>query len=253
MNQTLHHTSWREILPRIWWIFRKEQSSFIGSNFPPLSIGIVAFVCGMISVLPHKSENTLSDITSILFHMFYIVILVSAVFLAMSSFVNERKQKTMELLYTLPVTDTQLVLGKFLMGVLLMGSITLGMTLVYLLWLAETPLYMALSGGMALFLVGLYAYSVGIFASSLSDSYLLSLLIGTLIIALIDIGGFLAGLLPSPAKEILAYFHGLNHFIPFTKGVISLKGITFFVSLTVLFLFSSVKVLESRRWKGSGS
>ena len=137
------------------------------------------------------------------------------------------------------------------MGVFLMASIALGMSLVYVFWLADAPWYMALAGGLGLLLAGLYAYSVGLFASSFTDSYLLSLLIAALIIGVIDVGGYLAGLLDSPAKEIITHMHGLHQFFAFTRGVIPMRGFIFFGSLTVLFLFASVKVLESRRWRGS--
>ena len=242
-----------DFLSKPWWLFLKECSVFLGSNIAPLCLGIIFFLCGVVSTIPYQTDAPDTDVIRILFHMFYILILASAIFLAMSSFVNERRQGTLELLYTLPISDIQLVLGKFFMGLFLMTSIVLSMSIIYIFYLGDAPWYIALSGCFGLLLVGLYAYSVGIFASSLTDNHLLSLLISTLIIALIDVGGYLSGLLPSPAKEIISHFHGLNQFIAFTRGVISLRGIVFFLSLTVLFLFLAVKVLKSRRWRGSNS
>jgi len=122
-------------------------------------------------------------------------------------------------------------------------------TLVYVLGIAEAPYYIVLSGLLGLILTGLYATSVTVFASALTGSYLISLLASIGIILLIDVGGYLGGILPSPAKEIVTFFHGLNQFAPFARGVISLKACVFFLSLTLLFLFLSVKVLESRRWR----
>ncbi len=233
------------------WIFLKEINSFMGSNLPALSIGIVVFICGLLSVLLVMTPGTTyEDIARVLYHLFYIFTLLAALFLSMSAFVNERRQGTLELLYTLPVTDLELVLGKFLMGAFLITGLVTGVTLVYVAGIAEGDWYVVVSGLVGLILTGLYAYSVGVFASSLSDSYLISLLIGGAILVLIDIGGFLAGLLPEPAKGILTYLHGLNHFLPFTRGVIPLKGVVFFASLTVFFLFLTVRVLESRRWRG---
>lgn len=235
------------------WIFLKELNSFMGSNLPALSIGIVVFICGLFSVLlVNTAGSTYEDIARVLYRLFYITILVAALFLSMSAFVNERRQGTMELLYTLPVTDLELVLGKFMMGAFLITGLSTGITIVYVAFIAKGAWYVVLSGLLGLILAGLYTYSVGVFASSLSDSYLISLLIGGAILILIDIGGFLAGLLPEPGKSILSYLHGLNHFLPFTRGVIPLKGVVFFLSLTVFFLFLTVKVLESRRWRGQG-
>ncbi len=244
----------QEHFSKAWWVFLKECSAFFGSNVIPLCVGIITFLCGLASALPYQKldiEN--EDVIRLLFHFFYIIILVGSVFLSMSTFVSERRQGTLELLYTLPISDTQLVLGKFFMGVLIVFFIVIGMTVIYILWLGQAFWYVALTGGIGLFLAGLYAYSVGLFASSLSSNYLLSLLIATAIISVIDVGGYLSGLLPSPAKEILGHLHGLNHFFAFTRGVIPLKSFVFFSSLILLFLFLPVKVLESRRWRGTGN
>lgn len=235
---------------KAWFVFLKEINSFFGSSLPPITLGVVAFLCGLLDAVLISPGATYEDVTRILYYMFYIIIIVAGLFLSMGSFVNERKQGTLELLYTLPVSDVELVMGKFFMGVMLVGSAALSMVLIYIVLISEAPWYMAGSGFVGLLLVGLYAYSAGIFASTLSDSYLISLLVGALIIGIIDIGGFMAGLLPSPAKGIFSHLHGLNQFTPFSRGVIPLKGSVFFLSLTVFFLFLSVKVLESRRWRG---
>ena len=122
--------------------------------------------------------------------------------------------------------------------------------MIYIFGISQAPLYITVTGVFGLVLVGLYAYSVGMFASSLTSSYLLTLLIGGTILLLIDVGGFMGGLLPSPAKEIVSHMHGFNQYLPFTRGLIPFRGTVFFISLIILFLFGSVKVLESRRWRG---
>lgn len=236
------------------WIFRKEFRSFLGSNLPAVTIAVISLLCGLVSVLlATRGGMTLEGVTRSLFHAFYIFNIIAGLFLSMGAFVSERRQGTMELLYTLPVSDVEMTLGKFLMGVFLMGVLNLAMVVIYVLGIAESPLYMAFGGLIGLFLVGLYAYSVGIFASSLTDNYLVSLLLGGGILFAIDIGGFFAGLLPEPAKGILTHFHALHQYFPFTRGVLPLEGVVFFGSMIFLFLFLTVKVLESRRWRGQGN
>lgn len=238
-------------LTRTRWILYKELTSFFGSNLAPIALGIVAFLCGLVSGLLTLTQGaTYEAITSLIFHMFYIIIIAAGIFLSMSSFVNEKKQGTMELLFTLPVSDLELTLGKFLMGAVILTSLSVAMTLVYVVGIAEAPWYMALSGVIGLIFVGLYAFSVGMFTSSLTESYLASILIATAVVLTIDVGGFMSGLLPSPAKEILTHLHGLNQFTPFTRGRIPLRGTVFFLGLAGFFLFLTTRVLESRRWKG---
>jgi len=237
-------------LARVRWVLAKEISSFFGSNLPPVTLGIVAFLCGIPSVvLALTTGATYEGITRLIFYMFYIIIIAASLFLSMSAFVYEKKHGTMELLYTLPISDVELTIGKFFMGLVFLVPVSIGMTLVYVVGIAEAPWYIALSGIYGLILVGFYAYSIGMFASSITESYLIALLIAVAIVFTIDIGGFLAGMLPSPVKEILTHLHGVNQYAPFTRGRIPLKGSIFFISSTVFFLFLTVKVLESRRWR----
>ncbi len=233
------------------WILYRELASFFGGNLPPLTLGLVAFLCGLVSVILALSQGaTYEDVTRVVFYFFYIITIAAAVFLSLTSFVSEKRQGTLELLFTLPVSNLEIVLGKFLLGFLMMSVISIAITLVYVVGIAEAPWYMAVSGIVGLIVVGMYAYSIGMFASSLTDNYLLSLLIATTIVIVIDIGGFLAGLLPSPAKEILTHLHGLSQYTPFTRGIIPLKGVVFFSGLGAFFLFLCVKTLESRHWRG---
>ena len=238
-------------LARVRWIFYKELAAFFGSNTAPLALGLTAFLCGLMSTaLTIVPGATYEGVTRVIFHAFYILIMTASIFLSMSSFVNEKKQGTMELLYTLPVSDLELALGKFLMGAAFVISLTLFMTLIYIVGIAEAPWYMTVTGAFGLMLVGFYAYAVGLFASSLTENYLTALLIAAAIVLGVDIGGFLAGLLPSPARDIITHMHGLNQFLPFTRGRIPLRGTVFFAGLTVFFLFLTVRTLESRRWRG---
>lgn len=238
-------------LSRARWIFLKETTSFFGSNFAPLSLGLVAFMCGIGSALLSLSQGATYDgVTRFIFHYFYIIIIIAALLLSMSAFVSEKRQGTMELLYTLPISDVEMVVGKFLMGAVFLTLLSISMTLVYVVGIAEAPWYVAVSGALGLIFVGMYAYSVGLLASSLTDSYLVALLVALVIVLAIDIGGFMAGLLPSPAKEVFAHLHGLHQYNPFTRGRISLKSSMFFLSLCAFFLFLTVRVLESRRWRG---
>jgi len=236
------------------WVFIKEMHSFFGSNLPPVSFGIMAFLCGMVSVLISLTENaTVDDITRALFYLFYIIIMTSSVFLGISSFVGEKRQNTMELLRTLPITDTELVIGKFLPGIVYVLIMAIGMTLVYIGGIADAPWYALLSGIAGLLLAGLYAYSAALLASSVSESYLTALMIAGAILIGIDLTGFLSGLLPSPASEILSTLHAVNHYMPFTRGVIPLRGTVFFISCIVLFLFLTVQILDSGRWRQNDS
>ena len=235
-------------LGQIYWLFVKEFYSFVGANFPTLCLALIFCLFALLSILPHRIESSLIDLSRLLFHLFYVVILATGTIFAVPSFVTEKRQGTFELLYTLPITDAQLVIAKFLMGALILSVIVVPTSFVYIFWLAQAPWYTTFTGAFGLLFAGLYAYSVGIFASSISSSYFASFLIASFILVAIDVLGYLSGLLPSPFREIISYFHALDQFFYFTRGLLSARATIFFLSLISFFLFASVKVLESRRY-----
>ncbi|HNE25273.1 MAG TPA: hypothetical protein PLG78_19015, partial [Leptospiraceae bacterium] len=64
-------------LSRIKWIFIKEMKSFFGLNYPPVSLGIIALLCGIVSaLLPSTPGTTYEDVSRALFYLYYVFILV---------------------------------------------------------------------------------------------------------------------------------------------------------------------------------
>lgn len=235
---------------RIRWVFYKEYSSFPGSGYPSLSLGLVVFLAGLISVILVRQGATYEQVTGDLLYGFYILTLLAGVFLTMNSFIQEKKQGTLDLLYTLPVTDFELVTGKVLMNLTALAALLFLLEVVYVILIAETPLFQAVSSYLGFVLLAYYAVTLGIFASTLTESPLVSLIVSASVLIAVDVGGFMAGLFPSPAREILSYFHALNQFLPFTRGILPLKGSVFFLSAGALFHLLAVKSLEFRRFRG---
>ncbi|MBX7059414.1 MAG: ABC transporter permease [Leptospirales bacterium] len=235
-------------------VFRKEWASFLGSNLPVVALAVTMVACGLLNaIVQGQSGATYEQVARGLFYVYYVGIMIAALTLSMAAFVNERRQGTLELLYTLPVSDLELTLGKYAMGVISILVLAFLVVAINIFGVAEAPLAIAFTGFVGLLLGGLFYYSVGMFASSISDNQLVSIAAGFGLAILFEVVSFAAGLLPEPARSILTYPHGLNQFFAFTRGVIPLKGVVFFGSMTVLFLFLTVKVLESRRWRAGGN
>ncbi len=132
---------------------------------PALSIATIAFICGFISVILSFHSNLSYEILrELMFHSFYLVMLIVPVFLGLSSFVNEKKQGTMELIYTLPISELSVVIGKFLLGLFFGTFIAVSVAFVYLFFIAQVPWYIAISGVFGLIRVASYSYSVILFA-----------------------------------------------------------------------------------------
>nr|OBZ97707.1 ABC-2 family transporter protein [Leptospira interrogans serovar Copenhageni/Icterohaemorrhagiae] len=118
----------------------------------------------------------------------------------------------------------------------------------YSFW--KAPLYIVASGTIGVFLLGIFSFAVGLFGSSLGKNQMISLLISIVIILTLWVSGYFSYLFDSVTRKILYHLHIFSHFIAFCKGVLPLNGIVFFVSGALFFLYLTVKVLESRRWRG---
>lgn len=118
----------------------------------------------------------------------------------------------------------------------------------YSFW--KAPLYIVVSGTIGVFLLGIFSFAIGLFGSSLGKNQMISLLISIVIILTLWVSGYFSYLFDSVTRKILYHLHIFSHFISFCKGVLPLNGIVFFVSGALFFLYLTVKVLESRRWRG---
>jgi len=159
---------------------------------------------------------------------------------------------TVETLMTAPVTDAQVVLGKFT-GALLMYLALLATTLVYfalVAWFGKPDWGVAGMGYLGMVLLGALYIAVGLFASSLTKHLLVAVLVAIGILGLSTGGTYLVTLmLPAERAAIVSKFSLIDYFGYFTRGVLDSRGVVFFLTATAFFLFLSVKALESRRWR----
>lgn len=170
--------------------------------------------------------------------------------LTMKLFAEERKSGTIELLLTSPITDGQVVLGKFLASWILL-IIMLVLTLLFpFLTQRFGPLDggLLLSGYLGLILLSSCFLAFGLLMSSMSKNQIIA--------ALTSFGFFLTlwviGILSSRAGTIgkfLAYLSFNEHYNDFSRGVIQLKDVIYYVSFTCVCLFATFKSIESSKWR----
>jgi len=184
-------------------------------------------------------------------NMFYdlIIILLMAV-LTMRAIAEERKMGTIELLLTSPVRDSEVVIGKYLGAVGVM-AVMLAFTVYFPIMLVvygdpdPGPIFSAYLG---LFLLCSSALAVGIFASALTSNQVFAAVVGGGIMLALWFLGSVAAQLPTAAGTVVAYFSPSGYLPQFVRGVIDTRGIVYFLTVTVLFLFLAVRSLENSRW-----
>lgn len=172
--------------------------------------------------------------------------------LTMRCLSDEFASGTIETLMTAPVTDTEVVLSKFL-GAMVFYLALLLTTVLHVLLLfryGATGIGVIFWGYIGMLMLGALYVSVGVFASALTKHQLVAAIIAIGILAVITLGVQGLSLLRGGAwRAVLGYVDVLRHFEDFSKGIVDSRAIIFFVSVTAFFLFLSVKVLESRRWR----
>ena len=171
--------------------------------------------------------------------------------LTMGLLAEEQKLGTIELLLTAPVKDWEVVLGKFLAS-LSFFLVTLTMTLFYVLLLGAYgnpdwgPVWSAYLG---IILYGATALSIGLMASSFTRNQIVSFVLGLGILLMLAVIQFASDLVEGVGATILDQIGTIYHLDDFTLGIIDTNHIVYYVSLTAVFLFLTIRSLESRRWR----
>jgi ABC-2 type transport system permease protein len=182
-----------------------------------------------------------------------VVMLLMAPLLTMRLFAEERRQGTFELLATSPITDWQIVLGKFLAAVGLYAlMIVAGLLNLLVLWrYATTPPEWkpVATGALALLLFGSCFLAIGTFVSTLTRNQIVAAaLTFCFCLGLWTLGW---GDDPSagPVMKAVAYLGVVTHMEDLVKGVVDLKHIVFYLSFIFFGLFLAQQSVESQRWR----
>lgn len=171
--------------------------------------------------------------------------------LSMRLFAEELRSGTMETLATLPVTDTEIVLGKFvgLMGLL---KVLLAFTLVYPLALVvigrPDPGHVA-GTYLAIVCLGAFFGAIGLWASTLSRNQVVSFIVAFFVCFLFFIMGRVAELFPEAAAGFVRAFGVDAHYDALLRGVLDTKDLVYWLGGTAFFLAATLSSLYSRRWK----
>lgn len=232
------------------YIAAKELRSYFVS---PVAYVIVAFwlvATGFYFWLSMNftSEASLRDVFSVV----SILLLLVAPALTMRLLAEESRTGTLELLLTAPVKDWAVVLGKFL-GVVLLYVAMMALTLLYPLLLVLLngnpdwgPIW---SGYLGILLLGMAFLAVGLFASALTSNQMVSAVIAFVVLLLLLLIGQLQGNVSQGVGDFLANLSLTDRFDPFSRGIIDIKDVIFYLSFTAVVLFLTVQIVEARRYR----
>lgn len=170
--------------------------------------------------------------------------------ISMRSISEEKKSGTIELLLTKPITDMEIVLGKFF-SVLGLAIITLIPTIVYvfmLTLLGTVDLGAIASAYIGLILMSALYISIGIFASSLTENQVVAFIVSFLLVFALFMMNKILIFLPASLASILEYISTDSHFSSIARGVIDSRDIVYYISGISIFLLLTKLSLGSRKW-----
>lgn len=240
-------------------LYFKEIKSFLSSIIGYVFILIYLIASGIMHWVASTSTNLLEGSEADLIPFFNaspLIFLILIPAITMRSIAEERRTGTMELLFTRPISDFQIVFAKYLASVTLM-LIAILPTLVYyysMVSLSMDPSKFdhgaTLTSYVGLILIGSAFIAIGIFASTLTSSQIVAFILALFIcwVFMPQIGG-LAILgsysLMGSFDSVLQYFGMSYHYDGIQRGVIDTKNIVYFLSVISLFLFAALTVVKS--------
>ncbi|MGF1468968.1 MAG: ABC transporter permease [Sandaracinaceae bacterium] len=176
----------------------------------------------------------------------------AAVLLSMRLLAEDRSTGTQVLLFTSPVREQEIVLGKYLAAVIVLSLLVLlSLYLPALIFInGKVSWGHIFAGYIGLLMLGATTLAVGTFASSLASHPFLAVLLTTVFVALLELSWWVGQLTEPPLSDVLAYFAPFwKHFQPFAQGLFQLSGVVFYASLIYLSLLGATRVLQSQRWR----
>ena len=256
-------------MSRIIAIYRRELAYYFQSPVAYAVIAVFLFLCGyffynllgyfnlasiqaMQSPMQARALSLTVSVLAPLFANMSSILLLILPLLTMRLFAEERRSGSAELLFTYPVSDWHVILGKFLAAATVFAAM-LAMTAPYpalLFHFAAPEAGPIVSGYLGVFLMGLSFIAMGLFFSALGDSQIMAgaLTFGCGLVFLVI--GWITPFVSSPVAAVLNQLSVVRHLDGFARGVIDTNDLVFYLNLILFFLFMCARVLDSARWRG---
>ena len=181
-----------------------------------------------------------------------VLILFVMPMITMRTYAEEKRSGTIELLLTSPLTDLQIILGKFL-GAMGLFAAMLALTLVHLaiLFVYGNPDWKPIATGyLGLILMGGCFLSVGLLISSLTKNQIVAGMVTFAVFLMLWVINWIGSFVGPTAQAVLGHLSITDHFDDFQRGIIDTKHLVYYLSFIAFGLFLTAKSVDSERWRG---
>jgi ABC-2 type transport system permease protein len=247
-------------------IAQKELKSYFSTPIAYIVIGFFALLFGyffyvMLVIFNQQSlqlggEGGNVDINQQLIRPLFlnasVILLFVLPLVTMRTYSEEKRSGTIELLLTSPVTDVEIILGKFL-GAITLYAAMLAVTVIHvgLLFSYGNPEWkVVVTGYLGLLLMGGCFISVGLLISSLTKNQIVSGMVTFAVFLLLWVINWPASFVGPQTQSILNYLSITDHFDDFTKGILDTKHLVYYFSVMAFGLFLTARSVDTERWKG---
>ncbi len=246
-----------------WTLARRELAAYFVSFTGYIIIAAATFLAGLgfvVLMLTLGDSPSPVPVTELFdqTYAFWFILLLAAPVITMRSFALEKYSGTFETLMTTPVSDLQVVMAKYSAALLFYAVMWLPMLASVFIVQRYANQPGSLDAGtlvgtyLGILLLGSVFLAAGCFASALTRSQTLAAMISFVFGLSMFLLNFVAALIPAAARQrihVLSYFALLDQMRDFTRGIVDTRTLVFYLSLTLLFLFLTLRAVESRRWK----
>lgn len=229
-------------------VYKRELRAYFTSPLGYVIIGIMLFFLGnAFSILMGADYGNIS----FLFYYVNTYIMLIPPLITMRLFSEEKKQKSDQLLFTAPVSITRIVLGKYFAAFTLFGlcfAVTLIFEIIFAA-LTEVNVLLYLSSLLGTALLGLSLLAIGTFISSITESQIIAAILGIISSLGIMMLDYLGQLFSNELVSLIfTYLSFTTRYNTFNSGIIDFSNIIFFLSVSALFIFLTIRVHEKKRW-----
>ena len=242
-------------------LLRRELAAFFYSLAGYIIIAAVTLLVGqgfMVVIQNLGTDASPMPVTELFYgtYYFWMIVLLAAPVMTMRLFALEKASGTFETLMTTQISDVQVVAAKFFAAMIF--YLIAWLPLLVCLYIVghfsrQIGLDAGTVGGMFLgiFLIGCLFLSLGCFASAITNSQMAAAMVSFVLGMSLFSLAFLAKALPpdSDVTQIIPYFNLFDQMDGFARGVVDTRVIVFYLSASFFFLFLTLRVVESRRWK----
>jgi ABC-2 type transport system permease protein len=198
------------------------------------------------------ADKRSSEVLSRLFFDLSGTTMIASVFISMRLLAEERQTGTLALLYSSPVRDSEIILGKFLSALAFLGILTLGTIYMPMMIMLHGKISWGhvFGGYFGLMLLGSSVLALGIFGSALAKTQVMAAIASGCMLVTFVLAWLVGRVSERPLSEIFTALalHGV-HFQAFQAGIVHLRDVVFYLAVSYVFLFAATRVLEARRWR----